>query len=1532
MFARNGILGNYLNFQRIKNSLLKRLLLTVCVYLCSISTLPLNATESTIDSLEIEGELSHSIVVDLAQDNQGFIWVATEAGLNRYDGYQVVQFYRQSHGLSSDEINVLEIDSLGNVWIGTEEGLSVYWQDKGTFQNFYHNSADPLSLPSDRVLSLAAATNGDVWVGTGNGIAYYQAATKSFKQFPLVNMLNIEIANKEIKAISHNGQKTLLGTSGGLLAELNAEGNFEQVDLGDSLGEIIQLLSVNESEFYVLTEQELFIWNSRSKQIHEIDLVKFGIENSFIDITRIALGKNNQLLIGSRKDGLYRVDIENNNSKQFFYQRSKENFAGLNSIKAILEDRTGVLWLGTEANLHWLNPDLIQFNYFSQQSDGVFEITGNSVFALMVDADGWYWFGTEFDGLNVFRPNGQSLQRDLSLQLPALSGQPIHSIIEGSSGKIWIVEAGGILWVYDKSSHKFSKLENLNFEGADLFSARYHQGEIWIASSRGLWRLSENGVLKNYLADQQIFNLKNKILSFEFSNSDDRIWLATEQGLLTFDIATETFTNLNQMFSEVPSGLTGSIFDLHFDIHGRLWVGTSQNGLYKVDFTTQQIDVINRNNSMLNNVIYAIQPDSKHFLWLATARGLFRLDTNDYSLTNFNKIQGQPIRDFNLGTRTRDLKGNILLGGINGVIQFDPKAYEEDQHPAQPVITDILVNSISAKIGSDDESHAVVPVNIADKITLFHDDTSLAIEFSAMHFANPKNNRYRYKLEGYDRDWNEVDANGRRAIYGKLESGAYQFKLQASNQDGLWSEEPKVIAIEVLPSPYFSNVSLLIYALLFGLFVFIAISLSRLRINERRAAQQRLAESEERLKLSLWGSGDELWDWDLKSGALHLSNEWDQDFPRDGIRSGYAEANSNIHPNDLPYVKQALNAHINGKSEHFESTYRLSDEAGGWIWVLDQGKSVEFDGDRPIRMAGTLKNVSEIKDAEQRLSVIAKSFENISDAVWILDADLRYIVINKAFETITGYSAEEVIGAPMQEDAIKDMNENFYQRMMVLLDEKGSWQGELEAIRSDGTTYPIDINIDVVRDNDGNVINYVGVFSDITYRKIAEKELRRLATTDQLTSLPNRSTFRSEVENVLSHSAQGQQHALLFIDLDDFKRVNDSLGHGVGDELLMTVADSLQRVMADNKGMVARLGGDEFIIFLQDVDAWNHPAKIAQGVLESFAHTLQLSSNEVMVSPSIGIVMYPENGETADELLRNADTAMYYAKKKGKNTFQFYTRQMNEQAKMRLNLENDLRTAIERDEFVVFYQPKVNLKTGKISGFEALVRWRSEERGLVMPNEFIPLAEESGLIIPISQQVIEKSCIQIRDWQKRGLFDGKMAINLSAIQFYHENLWETVKNALHLANLEAASIEFEITEGMVMQDLAHSIQQMNTLKEMGVSLALDDFGVGYSSLGNLKDFPIDTLKIDRSFVWDLDDSVRDRKLVESIITLAHNLDVKVVAEGVETLKQVEALQAMQCEEIQGFIFSRPIPAFEVERLLQDPDADLAKALAEAGDD
>ncbi|GAA4359800.1 EAL domain-containing protein [Kangiella marina] len=1478
----------------------------------------------------LEGELSQSTVTSIVEDQYGFLWIGTQDGLNRFDGYSVKIYNKQNSQLPSTRIKDLALDSNGDLWIATQNGLALFQQDSAKIINFYHNAQEPFSIADNFVSSLAVDNQGGVWVGTYSGPSYYDPKIKGFRTVPVMKNRRIPATLSEVRDIMVDSQQRvwLVTTRGDLARYLPTMNHFMVIENPEmlSLGLVDSMVETPESKLWLLSNQERLVeFDPDDLNFSRVKLTELGFENEQVQLNSLYFDKEQRLWAGTLQQGLFTL-AEGKIVEHHTY--GKEGAVGSNKINVLFQDSSDIMWIGSSSYLNKINPNAINFVFLDHNPREQGSLKEAITYSLLATSYDHLLVGGSVSGLTVLgrTPNGvESMDVELP---PELEGKSINKLIEIGAGRHWLIAEQSV-WKFDELKLSFELIYQA-IGAQDYFTTAHYDGRyLWLGTGKGLWRLaSDNSVQKYRLVDID-YHRDNRVNVLLSDDNEDYLWIGSDSGVYRFSKSDESFISLDNLFTNLPPQAQDAILSLAMDQNSRLWVGTFGNGLVVVDLISQQHTILNNAVSNLHETIYSLLQDESGTVWAGTGGGLYRIDASDFSMSQFSVTEDQPIIEFNTGATTRDRQNNLYFGGMNGVIYFNPSSYTEDEKPPKPVITDILVNNNSIVVGEENRPRLSKPANIAEEVRIYPQDTAVSFDFSGFNYTDPWSNRFRYKLEGYDNDWTETDAQSRRVTYTNLKPGSYRFKVYAANKDGVWSEEPAGIDVEVQTLSWLSPFAYTIYGFLLGLIILAFSYLIWSRMRERQFAAMQLAESEERLKLSLWGSGDELWDWQVNTGALHLSNEWPFDFPRDGIRSGYSMANSNIHPNDLPYVKQSLNAHLAGKSMHFETTYRISNERGGWIWVLDRGKVVARDDDKkPLRMAGTLKNISDLKDTEQQLSMVVKSFDNISDAVWILDEDYNYIAINKAYTKITGFESEEVIGRPIRESTIVNAPDNFIDELKEVLVSEGSWSGELEATRKNGQIYPIEINIDVVRDGDGNIINYVGVFSDITFRKKAEKELRRLATVDQLTGLRNRNSFKQRFEELLALSGESDQHALLFIDLDNFKRINDSLGHGVGDELLTSVAKALLDITRDNDGIVARLGGDEFTIVLSNVDTWSQPAKYAQEILDQLSKPLPLSSAEVVVSPSIGIVMHPENGETAEELLKNADMAMYYAKKKGKNTYQFYTRQMNEQAQLRINLESELRQAIEKDEFVVFYQPKVSLQTGKITSMEALIRWRNPNRGLVMPTEFISLAEEAGFIIPISQKVIEKTCLQIRDWKNRGIYDGKIAVNLSAVQFYHENLWETVKTALHIAKIDASALEFEITEGMVMQDLAHSIEQMRTLREMGISLALDDFGVGYSSLGNLKDFPIDTLKIDRSFVWDLEDSERDQKLVASIVTLAHNLDIKVVAEGVETVLQVEALRAMDCEEIQGFIFSKPVPPWEIEAMLTDPECSLFSILEE----
>lgn len=540
----------------------------------------------------------------------------------------------------------------------------------------------------------------------------------------------------------------------------------------------------------------------------------------------------------------------------------------------------------------------------------------------------------------------------------------------------------------------------------------------------------------------------------------------------------------------------------------------------------------------------------------------------------------------------------------------------------------------------------------------------------------------------------------------------------------------------------------------------------------------------------------------------------------------------------------------------------------------------------------------------------AQVFGNASEGILITDAAARIVAVNPAFSRITGFMADEAIGRISRMFNQHGPGREINRAMLAELNTYGHWQGEMNDRRKDGENYPAWLSISAVRDEQGQMTNYVGVFSDYTHRKEAEQRLSYLASHDPLTGLFNRMALQEQLSNAVLR-AEENQFAVLFIDLDRFKTINDTLGHEVGDALLVTVAQRLQNALGEGD-VLARIGGDEFTILLEQISCLDSVGQMAERLRQALVQPCLINGQELFVSCSIGVSIYPCDGQTPAALLKNADVAMYRAKETGKNNVQFFAANMNEMAFEHLMMENGLRHALERKQFCLHYQPKIDLSTGRLSGLESLIRWNHPGLGLVPPASFIPLAEENGLIVPMGEWVLLEACQQMCRWLAAGLDIPHVAVNLSPRQFQKANLVQQVKMALTQTGLPPERLELEVTESMIMQDPQRAVQTLRELKEMGVMLAIDDFGTGYSSLSNLKHFPIDSLKIDRSFVEGLPDDSDNAAITEAIIAMARKLRLSVVGEGVETVQQMLFLRKSGCHSVQGYLYSCALSAADLE--------------------
>ena len=677
-------------------------------------------------------------------------------------------------------------------------------------------------------------------------------------------------------------------------------------------------------------------------------------------------------------------------------------------------------------------------------------------------------------------------------------------------------------------------------------------------------------------------------------------------------------------------------------------------------------------------------------------------------------------------------------------------------------------------------------------------------------------------------------------------------------------------------------------------------------ISELKDTQQRLQLSETKFAKAFHASPDGLLITRLSDGKMLDVNEG---FSR---ITGYSAAEAaeqstvklGIWANPEDRERMVAEVREKGFVSNFCAPIRTKD---GKLRTCEMSvQPIPIEGE--ICMLSIARDITERVLMQERLQQAATVFESTAEGVMITDLDQRITAVNRAFTTITGYSEAEALGRSPHLLASGNHDSAFYAAMWHNLSASGHWQGEIWNKRKNGELYPEWLTISAVRDAQNNISHFVGVFADISSLKHAQARLDHQAHHDPLTGLPNRMLFEARLRSALE-DAQSEKHlgAVLFIDLDRFKHINDSLGHPVGDQLLKSIAERLKAHLRDID-TVARLGGDEFIILLPGLQHLSDAERVAHKLLECFNQPFEVDEQELFISASIGISRYPEDGNDVATLVKNADAAMYRSKARGRNRVEIYTRDLTFQATERMALERELRRALERDELQLYYQPKLSLLSNRLVGAEALLRWHHPLFGEIPPDRFIPLAEETGLIISLGDWVLQQACQQMQHWQRQHAPFGPISVNLTGIQLRQPNLLARISSLLAENALTPTLLQLEITESFIMNQTEDALKLLHQLKNLGVQLAIDDFGTGYSSLSYLKRLPVDTLKIDQSFVRGLPNDPNDVAIARAIIALGRSMQLTVIAEGVETKAQELFLAAEGCEQIQGFVISRAIPA------------------------
>ena len=1475
-----------------------------------------------------EGDLAQNTISAVLQDRAGFLWVATQGGLHRFDGYAYERFQNRAADASSlpeNFVTALAEDGEGRLFVGTgQHGLARWEPGASRFVRIVGKTDD--ALRRNAITSLLADGADGLWIGSQFGLEHLAAGGK-----------RIDVLRLAPEPARQAQVNDLARCADGALFVATSEGLY-RVNPGSLRARLLTVPEASRVLTAVHCDATGALWAAAGLRLYEWQNAEMRLAwdgaamtppLGEADIVDIVEDTRRNLWLATDGQGLIRYSPADDVHESLQHRPRLRGSLPEDSLTTLLVDRSGMLWVGGEVTgLSHTWPDGAAFTYLRDETAGRSPIATNNIRALAADADRGLWIGTEGDGMKrydfatrAFTYVGDALGR--ALGLPAQPGElrvfAVRAALE--QGHYWIASNRGV-FNYDALAGTAVVLPvdptgARGLPAADVRSlVMSRDGTLWMGTlSAGLVRHRPAfGTWQRYAAtppdsDEGLWHPGVMALHEDASR---RLWIGTLGGLSVLEIDGGILRKVARD-PERDDALAGDLVRVITETSdGALWIGTHSGLNRLVDYGEGEPRFRRylSEQGLANDTIYGLLEDHRRQLWISTNAGISRLDPKTGLVRNFGLQDGLQGPEFNGGAFAALPDGRLAFGGTEGINLFRPEAVGENDYEAPLAFTAVQIGNTRRSIAEPTGFHS---------LDISSDDRVLMLAFAAMDFAAAGQNRFSYRLLGYDDAW--IDLGARHEVaFTNLAPGAYH--LQVLGKTPQRSKPGPMLELDITVTPHWWQTLwakaiaalVLLMLLLFWWFA------RRRRSRALRQQNEKMKLFSERLSSALWASRDGFWDWNLENDTMFLSGPEEFVGPGREARISTKEWRElAVHPDDRARVEAALEEHITGRTDHYEAEYRISTFSGRIAWILARGRAVRRDPQgRALQVAGTFRDVSQERLLDRDRRIAQEVIRSMREVVCVTDLRFCFVSVNEAFCRITGYSMDDVVG---QDAALLNSEQHpveFYHQIRESLLSKGHWGGELWQRRKDGEQFLASLEANEVCDSSGQRLYWVAVLTDITDRKRAEQELRYLANYDTLTGLPNRTLLGERLAHSLIRARRlGNKVGVLFLDLDRFKHVNDSMGHAAGDRLLKAAAARIVTSVRDSD-TVARLGGDEFTVVLEDLKDLEEAERVARKLLVGFAQPLEIDGrHEVVISPSIGLSLYPEHGQVPTDLLKHADTAMYHAKDRGRNTYQVYTDAMDAQARLRASMAGQLHKALERKELSLVFQPKLSLVDQRITGAEALLRWRNPVLGDISPVTFIPIAEETGLIVPIGEWVLQQACIQINRWTAAGLIEPKIAVNVSALQLFRGELARRLREILEAERVPASRIEIELTESMLMANPEQSIATLTQIKALGVHIAIDDFGTGYSSLAYLKRLPIDTLKIDKTFVADLSTDPDDEAITTTVIMMAHSLGLDVIAEGVETIAQMRYLADQQCDEVQGNLISHPLDADRVLQFLLD---------------
>jgi diguanylate cyclase (GGDEF)-like protein len=1481
--------------------------------------------DPTFSRLSTENGLSQNTINSLSLDSEGFLWLGTAEGLNRFDGYQNQQVLGPNNEFNDVKINYLFQDSKRNLWVSDSlNGVYQYNLKSNTTKHVIK-----LKLQRDNQISqdanyISEDEQGDILFSMDEGVYSYSYATDKLS---VEYLLSDEMIDNGHYVRAHLLSQNILfiGTSGGLFAV--ERGNNRPILISYVQPDATTLDNINVKMLY--TDNQDTFWIGTVEGLFSMPLshvIEFILGNRPVPEAKLLIehrniwglaGINSDLFYVATDKGLYSYLPKSKQLQHILLPTDSRYFMASDVLKNLVIDSNNNLWLGSENDgaIYW-SPETTLFNnvYNTRGGRDKKALSHNDVWSVSQQDGDSLWVGTR-NGLNLFNLSDGTTQSFLVSddEKAQYSSSSITHVEAGKDSQLWLNTGGGVLRFDGKTGKtyplKINSIDDDVILKSDIWDILVTPKEqILLVTVAGFFRYSPNsgkvdkieqlsasidsqnstGFIKGVKPNTTLIRVYGQL--WEMNNTTSQVTLIHE-------------TPLPQLKSKVyPS-------DVLIDTNNIMWITYPGYGLVGIDALTYEKKFFyNKQNLLPNNAIFDMQLDTKGNIWISSNSGLIKFSSQNHHIQKFDQEQGLANSEFNAETSLTLLDGRIVYGSPKGLIFFDPlKLNVKTNHDIKVAITNV-------KLVSND---LVMPFSNLDgqSIELTHDDLGLSIHFSTLEYQNQKKTRYQYQLNGKNNLTYPITTNP-LVVFPKLSPGHYVFSVLAFNSENGAKSKPATINIKVNYAPWASPLAFTSYSLigLIGLLLLWQYHRTHnLRLNK---AHQEALLSKNKLTLALHASNSGIWEYQTEQDNFVVSRLGNELTSRKTM--SFQNHISFIHIKDRARYKLAWHDFITKNDTELDITYRISTKAKAWLWFRDVGKVVETNKHgEPLMVTGTYTNITETVADQDSLRLFGEAFKHTLDWVIIYNQQYYPIAFNDAFKKYFGikddvHASKELAKLlKLQTSAIIKS----WEKMFTFEAGRHS-QAENKVLLPNGNMLNIMVHIHAVASahDKKKVEHFLVIISDVTEQKAAEAKLLTLANYDSLTGLPNRALLLDRIAKGLEHARRNTKRmAVFFVDLDKFKQVNDSLGHKFGDELLIIIAKRLRDKLR-KEDTVARLGGDEFVIIIEDVTSVEAMSTLVTEISDIIDIPVGLGSQTVSVSSSIGIAMYPGDGLSAEDLLKNADIAMYHAKEQGRSSFQFFTQKMDELVKSRLKLENQVKKAHQAKQFENYYQPIFNTQSNKIEGFEILMRW-STLIGMIPPSTFIPVSEELGLIEQMTLDAFERAMPVLNEMRQNG-FNGYLSVNLSARHFDNQSSIDKIILLLERNNVPVTTIRFEITESALMRDYDKALTYMSKIQKKGFLIALDDFGTGFSSLKYLKEFPINIIKVDKSFVDDIGKNQNNEAIILTTLSMAKQLKMSCVAEGIETIEQVEFFKKNKCQHLQGYYFSKPVPAEKISALLE----------------